>query len=266
MKDILDRLEQRRDDARLGGGKSRIEAQHRRGKLTARERIELLLDKGSFEEFDMFVEHRSNDFGMEKSKIPGDGVVTGWGTVNGRAVYLFSKDFTVFGGSLVGDARAEDHQGAGHGDEGALPGHRPVRCRRRPHPGGRGRARRLWRGVQAQRHRLRRHPADQRHHGPVRRRRRLFAGDDRFHLHGARHELHVRHRARRGEDRDQRGGHRGGARRRLGAHHQVGRRRRLVRERRRMPAADAPADRLPALKQRGGRAGMADARRCRPHR
>ena len=100
MKDILDRLEKRREEARLGGGKARIEAQHKRGKLTARERIELLLDKGSFEEFDMFVEHRSNEFGMEKSKIPGDGVVTGWGTVNGRAVYLFSKDFTVFGGSL----------------------------------------------------------------------------------------------------------------------------------------------------------------------
>jgi propionyl-CoA carboxylase beta chain len=100
MKDILDKLEQRRADARLGGGEKRIAAQHKRGKLTARERIELLLDKGSFEEFDMFVQHRSNDFGMEKTKIPGDGVVTGWGTVNGRIVYLFSKDFTVFGGSL----------------------------------------------------------------------------------------------------------------------------------------------------------------------
>jgi propionyl-CoA carboxylase beta chain len=100
MKDILDRLEQRREQARLGGGAARIEAQHKRGKLTARERVELLLDKGSFEEFDMFVEHRSSDFGMEKTKIPGDGVVTGWGTVNGRTVYLFSKDFTVFGGSL----------------------------------------------------------------------------------------------------------------------------------------------------------------------
>ena len=119
MKDILDRLEKRRDEARLGGGKARIEAQHKRGKLTARERIELLLDKGSFEELDMFVEHRSSDFGMEKTKIPGDGVVTGWGTVNGRTVYLFSKDFTVFGGSLSRDACAEDHQGAGHGDEGA---------------------------------------------------------------------------------------------------------------------------------------------------
>jgi propionyl-CoA carboxylase beta chain len=100
MKDIVDKLEQRRAQAKLGGGEKRIEAQHKRGKLTARERIELLLDKGSFEEFDMFVEHRSNEFGMEKTKIPGDGVVTGWGTVNGRTVYLFSKDFTVFGGSL----------------------------------------------------------------------------------------------------------------------------------------------------------------------
>jgi propionyl-CoA carboxylase beta chain len=100
MKDIIEKLERRRDEAKLGGGKSRIEAQHKRGKLTARERIELLLDKGSFEEFDMFVEHRSNEFGMEKTKIPGDGVVTGWGTVNGRTVFLFSKDFTVFGGSL----------------------------------------------------------------------------------------------------------------------------------------------------------------------
>src|SRR5688572_23833149 len=100
MKDILDKLEQRREQARLGGGATRIEAQHQRGKLTARERVELLLDNGSFEEFDMFVEHRSNEFGMEKQKIPGDGVVTGWGTINGRTVYLFSKDFTVFGGSL----------------------------------------------------------------------------------------------------------------------------------------------------------------------
>ncbi len=100
MKDIIEKLDIRRGDAKQGGGQTRIDAQHKRGKLTARERIELLLDKGSFEEFDMFVEHRSNEFGMEKQKIPGDGVVTGWGTVNGRTVFLFSKDFTVFGGSL----------------------------------------------------------------------------------------------------------------------------------------------------------------------
>jgi propionyl-CoA carboxylase beta chain len=101
MKHILDGLEQRRASARLGGGHKRIEAQHARGKLTARERIDLLLDHGSFEEFDMFVEHRCTDFGMDKGeKISGDGVVTGWGTVNGRAAFVFAKDFTVFGGSL----------------------------------------------------------------------------------------------------------------------------------------------------------------------
>jgi propionyl-CoA carboxylase beta chain len=100
MKDMLDRLEDRRAQARLGGGGKRIEAQHGRGKLTARERLELLLDRNSFEEFDMFVEHRSTDFGMADVKIPGDGVVTGWGTVNGRTVFVFAKDFTVFGGSL----------------------------------------------------------------------------------------------------------------------------------------------------------------------
>ncbi len=100
MKHIIDELERRRDNARLGGGQVRIDAQHKRGKLTARERIDLILDEGSFEEFDMFVEHRGTEFGMEKNKIPGDGVVTGWGTINGRTVYLFAKDFTVFGGSL----------------------------------------------------------------------------------------------------------------------------------------------------------------------
>jgi propionyl-CoA carboxylase beta chain len=100
MKEILAELERRRANARQGGGVKRAQAQHTRGKLTARERIELLLDDGSFEEFDMFVEHRCSDFGMEKSKIPGDGVVTGWGTINGRVAYVFAKDFTVFGGSL----------------------------------------------------------------------------------------------------------------------------------------------------------------------
>src|SRR5262245_19365818 len=86
MKEVLDELERRRAEARLGGGRARIEAQHRRGKLTARERIDLLMDENSFEEFDMYVEHRCADFGMGKIKIPGDGVVTGWGTINGRVV------------------------------------------------------------------------------------------------------------------------------------------------------------------------------------
>lgn len=100
MKDILNELEARRGEARLGGGQRRIDSQHAKGKLTARERIELLLDEDSFEEFDTFVAHRCTDFGMDQQKYPGDGVVTGWGTVNGRQVYVFSQDFTVLGGSL----------------------------------------------------------------------------------------------------------------------------------------------------------------------
>ena len=100
MKEILEELESRREAARMGGGQRRIDAQHAKGKLTARERIELLLDEGSFEELDMFVTHRCHDFGMEAQKPSGDGVVTGWGTINGRQVYVFSQDFTVFGGSL----------------------------------------------------------------------------------------------------------------------------------------------------------------------
>jgi propionyl-CoA carboxylase beta chain len=100
MKDILQQLEDRRGNARKGGGARRVEAQHARGKLTARERVELLLDEGSFEEFDMFVAHRCTDFGMDKDRPAGDGVVTGWGTVNGRLIYVFSQDFTVMGGSV----------------------------------------------------------------------------------------------------------------------------------------------------------------------
>ena len=100
MKDILTELEDRRDAARAGGGERRVASQHAKGKLTARERIELLLDAGSFEEFDMFVAHRCTDFGMEKDRPAGDGVVTGWGTINGRMVYVFSQDFTVMGGSV----------------------------------------------------------------------------------------------------------------------------------------------------------------------
>ena len=98
--DVLQELETRRQAARMGGGEKRIAAQHSKGKLTARERVELLLDDGSFEEFDMFVAHRCTDFGMEKDRPAGDGVVTGWGTINGRLVYVFSQDFTVMGGSV----------------------------------------------------------------------------------------------------------------------------------------------------------------------
>jgi len=106
MHDIIAELDARRARARLGGGEKRIAAQHAKGKLTARERLEFLLDEGSFEEWDMFVEHRCSDFGMGDNKIPGDGVVTGHGLINGRLVFVFSQDFTVFGGALS-EAHAE---------------------------------------------------------------------------------------------------------------------------------------------------------------
>jgi propionyl-CoA carboxylase beta chain len=106
MHDIIQQLEAKRAKARLGGGEKRIAAQHGRGKLTARERLELLLDDGTFEEWDMFVEHRTHDFGMADNRPPGDGVVTGYGMINGRLVFVFSQDFTVFGGALS-EAHAE---------------------------------------------------------------------------------------------------------------------------------------------------------------
>src|SRR6187399_1264070 len=100
MATTIEELERLRQQARLGGGEKRIEAQHAKGRLTARERLSVLVDQDSFEEYDMYVEHNCVDFGMEKQKVSGDGVVTGSGTINGRLVYVFAQDFTVFGGSL----------------------------------------------------------------------------------------------------------------------------------------------------------------------
>ena len=117
-------LARRRERARLGGGQGRIDNQHARGKLTARERLEVLLDPGSFEELDMFVEHRATDFGMENNRIPGDGVVTGHGTIDGRRTFVYSQDFTVFGGSLSEVACRKDLQGHAAGHEGRRAGHR----------------------------------------------------------------------------------------------------------------------------------------------
>ena len=98
--DKINELISFREQAKMGGGQKRIDSQHKKGKLTARERIEMLLDEGSFEEFDMFVKHRCTNFGIAKESYFGDGVVTGYGTIDGRLVYVFSQDFTVFGGSL----------------------------------------------------------------------------------------------------------------------------------------------------------------------
>ncbi len=181
---MVTRVADRRAEAEAGGGPRRTQAQHAKGKLTARERIELLLDEGSFEEFDMFVAHRAVDFGMDAQKIPGDGVVTGWGTITGRAVFVFAKDFTVFGGSLS-EAHAQKitkiqdmalrnrapiiglfDAGGARIQEGvaALGGYGEVFQRNV-----------LASGVI---------PQISRHHGAVRGRRRLLAGDDGLHLHG----------------------------------------------------------------------------------
>src|SRR5204863_2359399 len=101
MRDKLDLLARRRAEAEQGGGEERLKAQHAKGKLSAHERLDLLLDEGTFVELDRFVVHRSTDFGLEEQKIYGDGVVTGHGRIDGRLVYVSSQDFTVFGGSLT---------------------------------------------------------------------------------------------------------------------------------------------------------------------
>ena len=100
MSSTIAELERRRAAAHIGGGQRRIDAQHAKGRLTARERLAVLLDEGSFEEVDAFVEHNATEFGMADQRFPGDGVVTGSGTINGRLTYVFAQDFTVFGGSL----------------------------------------------------------------------------------------------------------------------------------------------------------------------
>src|SRR5690348_8243927 len=102
----IKKLNELKVQSRLGGGQERIDAQHKKGRLTARERLDLLLDKGSFREIDPFIVHRTTDFGLDEQKYMGDSVVTGWGTVDGRLVYVYSQDFTVFGGSM-GEVHAE---------------------------------------------------------------------------------------------------------------------------------------------------------------
>src|SRR4030066_2502486 len=106
LEDKFKFLKQKKEEAKIGGGQKRIDEQHQKGKLTARERLEILLDENSFEEFDAFVTHRSTEFGLDKLKYPGDGVVAGHGKINGKLVFVFSQDFTVFGGSLS-EAHAE---------------------------------------------------------------------------------------------------------------------------------------------------------------
>ena len=246
----MDQLEDKRRGARLGGGKKRIAAQHARGKLSARERLELLLDPGSFEETDLFVEHRCTEFGMADQRIPGDGVVTGHGTINGRLVFVFSQDFTVFGGSLS-EPHAEkickvmdravrvgapvigiNDSGGARIQEGvaSLAGYAEVFQRNV-----------LASGVVPQISVIM---------GPCAGGAVYQPGHDRLHLDGPRQLLHVRHRPRRGADRDQRGRDGRGARRRHHPHPALRRGRPRLRQRRPGAARDPPPRRLPPANNR----------------
>ena len=165
------------------GSQRAVDKQHEAGKMTARERIDALVDKASFVEMDMFVRHRARGFGIEDRRPPGDAVITGWGTVDGRPVFVFAEDFTVFGGSL-GEAVSEKickvmdlamKTGAplvGLKDSGGA------------HPGRRIRPRWLWADLPSQRHGIRRDPPDLRDHGPVRRRCGVLTGDHRLRVPG----------------------------------------------------------------------------------
>jgi acetyl-CoA carboxylase carboxyltransferase component len=222
IEEKIKKLEEMNERAALAGGQARIERQHEAGKLTARERVELLFDPGSFVEIDKFVVHRCTDFGIQDQKIPGDGVITGYGKVEGRTVFAFAQDFTVFGGSLSGafaekickimDLAAKAgapvvglNDGAGARiQEGvvSLGGYGDVFLRNV-----------LSSGVVPQIS-LIMGSADLADHGALRGRRRLQPGHDRLHRHGEGHQPHDDHRTRRHQDGHPRGGHGRGAGRR----------------------------------------------------
>ncbi len=164
-KSSIDRLRDLRSAAMQGGGERRIEEQHRKGKLTARERLALLLDEGSFEELDMFVEHRSSDFGLDRQRIPGDGVVSGTGRIDGRDGLRLQPGFHRFRGITFRGACREDRQGDGPCHEDRVSGDRPERLRGGPHPGGCGQPRGLCGYLPAQHAGLRRRPANLGCHG-----------------------------------------------------------------------------------------------------
>jgi len=177
----IERLESMHAQARLGGGPERVERQHARGKLTARERLDYLLDPATFYELDEFVTHRATEFGLAERRNPGDSVVTGWGEIDGRLVYIFAQDFTVLGGS-VGEAHGQKicklldlalENGApviGINDSGGA---------------------RIQEGVDAL---AARHPPNLGHHGSLRRRRSLLPRSHRLHLYGRGYGVHVHHR------------------------------------------------------------------------
>ena len=245
MNELTAEMEERRKRIERGGGEARIERQHQSGKMTARERIDALLDKDSFVELSVFVEHLDVEM-MAEVEAPGEGVVGGYGTIAGRTVFVFSQDFTVLGGSL-GKMHAQkiaqvmdlavktgapviglnDSAGAPHSRRGRL-------------------AVGLRRGVLPQRHLLRGGAADLGHPGALCRRGRLQPGDDRFRAHGPQQLLHVHHRTRSHQVGDQGRGQLRGARRRLGPQPHLGRGPSRRRQRRRGAGARPPAALLPA--------------------
>ena len=200
----------------LGGGEARLKKQHDGGKLTARERIDLLFDPGTFDEIDKLVTHRCRDFGMDAPDQidPRRRRRHRLGPRRRPARLRLRAGLHRVRRLAVGDQRRQDRQDHGPGDEDGRAGRRPQRLGRRAHPGRRAVARRLRRHLPAQHARLRRRAADLRDHGPLRRRRRLLAGDHRLHRHGRGHELHVRDRPGRDQDGDARGSDEGRARRR----------------------------------------------------
>ena len=206
--DKLERLRKLKEEARLGGGRQRIDAQHARGKLTARERLDILLDEGSFTELETLVVHRSTEFGDGRTALPRrrrrDRL-----RANRRAAGLrLLAGLHGVRRVAVGGRRREDLPRDGHGREDRLPDHRPERFRRRAHPGGRRQPGRLRGHLPAQRAQFRRRAADIGHHGALRRRRRLFAGDDGLHLHGPEDVADVHHGAGRHPGGDAGGGRR----------------------------------------------------------
>ena len=220
MSDRLEELRRRHAGAEAGGGAERRARQHKEGKLAARERIDLLLDEGSFEETDKLVRHRSRDFGMEEQIIEGDGFITGHGLIHGRPVFVFAQDFTVFGGSLsetnakkivkIMDLAMKtgapiiglNDSGGARIQEGVLSlgGYADIFLRNT-----------LASGVV---------PQISRHHGSLRWWGRVLACSHRLHLHGGRHQLHVRHRPGRDQNRHARRRKQGRTGRRGNAQHQ----------------------------------------------
>ena len=247
------------------GGEKLVAKHKEKGRLTARERLGKLFDKGTFREIDMFVRHRCVNFGMADVEIPSDGVVTGHGLVDGRPVFAFAQDFTSRAGSL-GEMQAKkickvmDMALKGRG---ALRG--PQRFGRCPHPGGCGFALRLRPDLLPQLGGLRRDPPDLGHHGPHGRRGGLFTGHDRLYLHGQEHQLHVHHRPRS----DQIGHRRGDQLRGPGRRHGPQRKKRCgpvcLRERRGRPRPDQAAAVLSAGQQHGRAAGGGYRRRPHAH-